>query len=111
MAQLQINPRIPVSILGATGAVGQRFVQLLDRHPWFEVVALTGSDRSIGQAYADACHWILTDPMPERARQIGISPTLPGLPERLVFSALPASIALEAEPLYAQAGCIVCSSA
>jgi len=111
MAQHQSNPRIPVSILGATGAVGQRFVQLLDRHPWFEVVALTGSDRSIGQTYAEACHWVLTSPMPDWAGGIVVTPTQPGSSERLAFSALPASIAREAEPLYAQAGCAVCSNA
>jgi len=47
--------KIKVGILGATGAVGQRFVQLLENHPWFEVGALTGSDRSVGQTYTDAC--------------------------------------------------------
>jgi len=54
-----MSDRIPVAVLGATGSVGQRFVQLLDRHPWFEVVALTGSERSAGQAYAQACRWVL----------------------------------------------------
>ena len=56
--------KIPVAVLAATGSVGQRFVQLLDNHPWFEVVALTGSDRSIGQTYGEACHWILPKPCP-----------------------------------------------
>ena len=51
--------KIPVAVLGATGSVGQRFVQLLDGHPWFEVHALTGSDRSVGQPYGQACRWIL----------------------------------------------------
>ncbi len=111
MPQPSLPARIPVSILGATGAVGQRFVQLLDRHPWFEVVALTGSDRSIGQTYARACHWVLPGPMPDWAREIVITPTEPGPAERLAFSALPTSIAREAEPLYAKAGCAVCSNA
>jgi len=111
MAAILMNPRIPVSVLGATGAVGQRFVQLLDRHPWFEVVALTGSDRSVGQTYGEACHWIVTSPMPDWARSIAVTPTLPGTAEKLAFSALPASIAREVEPLYAQSGCVVCSNA
>lgn len=106
------NKRIPVAVLGATGAVGQRFVQLLDRHPWFEVVALTGSDRAVGRPYAEACHWILPEPMPGWARGMVLLPTLPvSLSVPLVFSALPSSAALEAEPAYARAGCAVCSNA
>jgi aspartate-semialdehyde dehydrogenase len=106
------NKRIPVAVLGATGAVGQRFVQLLDQHPWFEVVALTGSDRAVGHPYADACHWILPTPMPRWAQKIEVLPTLPvSLAVPLVFSALPSGIALQAEPAYAQAGSVVCSNA
>jgi len=106
------NKRIPVAVLGATGAVGQRFVQLLDRHPWFEVVALTGSDRAVGRPYAEACHWILPAPMPGWARGMGVLPTLPvSVSVPLAFSALPSGAALEAEPAYARAGCAVCSNA
>ena len=57
--------KIKVAVLGATGAVGQRFVQLLDNHPWFEVTALTGSDRTVGQVYGEACRWVLDKPMPD----------------------------------------------
>ena len=113
-----INPirsarqRIPAAVLGATGAVGQRFVQLLDNHPWFQVVALTGSDRAVGQKYVDACHWLLSTPMPEWAREITVSPTLPeALDAPLAFSALPSKAAQDAEPLYAQSGAVVCSNA
>lgn len=60
--------QIPVAVLGATGSVGQRFISLLDNHPWFKVVALAASDRSIGQKYSAACRWVLNDPMPEYAR-------------------------------------------
>jgi aspartate-semialdehyde dehydrogenase len=106
------NIRIPVAVLGATGAVGQRFVQLLDRHPWFEVVALTGSDRTVGRPYGEACHWILPEPMPGWARPLQVLPTLPvPLDAPLAFSALPPAIALQAEPAYAQAGSVVCSNA
>jgi aspartate-semialdehyde dehydrogenase len=107
-----LSQRIPVAVLGATGAVGQRFVQLLDDHPWFEVVALTGSDRAVGQKYGETCHWILANPMPDWARGLVVLPTVPekvGAP--LVFSALPASVASEAEPLFAQKGVVVCSNA
>ena len=57
-------PKTKVAILGATGAVGQRFVQLLEGHPWFEVTALTGSDRTVGQTYGAGCRWLLPTPMP-----------------------------------------------
>lgn len=107
-----MSERIPVAVLAATGSVGQRFVQLLDGHPWFEVTALTGSDRSIGQKYGEACHWNLPEPMPEWARDIEIVPTSPEAAHTgLVFSALPASIAKDAEPLFAEAGVKVFSNA
>ena len=109
---LEIKNKIPVAVLAATGSVGQRFVQLLDRHPWFEVQALTASDRTVGQRYGEACHWILPEAMPEWARSLVIQPTDPqAVPVPLVFSALPADIALSVEPLFARAGCVVCSNA
>lgn len=103
--------KIPVSILGATGMVGQRFAALLDNHPWFRVVALTGSDRSIGKPYAECCRWALTDPMPEYARRMIVQPTEPDADSVAAFSALPADLAREAEPNYARAGKGVCSNA
>jgi len=104
--------RLPVAVLGATGAVGQRFVQLLDGHPWFRVVALTGSERAVGQAYAQACHWVLSDPMPEWARGMTVLPTLPEQVQApLAFSALPAATAREIEPACARQGVVVCSNA
>ncbi len=104
--------RIPVTVLAATGSVGQRFVQLLDGHPWFEVKTLTGSDRSIGQKYGRACHWTLPEPMPAWAREIEVVPTSPEAADvGLAFSALPTGIAREAEPLFAQAGVKVFSNA
>jgi aspartate-semialdehyde dehydrogenase len=104
--------RIPVAVLGAMGAVGQRFVQLLDGHPWFTVVALTGSDRAVGQRYGSACHWILPNPMPEWAKELPILPTDPEIVvQPLVFSALPSVTAREKEPLFASHGTVVCSNA
>ncbi len=104
--------KIPVSVLGATGVVGQRFVQLLDGHPWFEVVTLTGSDRSVGMTYAEACHWVLTNPMPEWARQMRIVETDPhSVQTPIAFSALPTQSAWEAEARLAQSGVLVCSNA
>jgi aspartate-semialdehyde dehydrogenase len=104
--------KIPVAILAATGSVGQRFVQLLDGHPWFEVVALTGSDRSIGRPYNEVCHWILGELMPDWAKKMTVVPTEPGaVNAALVFSALPSDVAREVEPSFAQAGKLVCSNA
>jgi aspartate-semialdehyde dehydrogenase len=107
-----MSEKIPVAVLGATGSVGQRFVQLLDRHPWFQVVALYGSERSQEQRYAEICRWILTDPMPYWAGDLRLRPASPeGLQARIVFSALPASSALVLEPQFAEAGAAVCSNA
>jgi aspartate-semialdehyde dehydrogenase len=103
--------KTPVSILGATGMVGQRFALLLDGHPWFRVVALTGSDRSIGRTYAESCRWALSDPMPEYVREMVVQPTEPDDESTLAFSALPADLAREAEPKYAKAGKGICSNA
>lgn len=104
---------IPVAVLGATGSVGQRFVSLLDNHPWFKVVALAASDRSEGRAYADACRWVLSTPMPSWAAKMTLVPAHPAsmANARIVFSALPAGQARELEPEFARAGVAVCSNA
>ena len=103
--------KLPIAILGATGAVGQRFVSLLENHPWFEVTALTGSDRTVGQAYGEGCRWVLAEPMPEYVRRMTVVPTEPGFDAALAFSALPADNARVAEPALAAAGYAVCSNA
>jgi len=105
-------PTIPVAVLGATGSVGQRFVSLLDNHPWFKVVALAASDRSIGQPYSKACRWVLAEPMPVWAKDMVITPVAPeAISARIVFSALPANLAKDIEPEFAKAGFAVCSNA
>ncbi len=104
-------PKIKVAILAATGSVGQRFVQLLDNHPWFQVVALTGSDRTVGQTYAEGCRWALPEPMPDYAKDMKIVPTEPGLDASLCFSALPADAARDVEPAFARAGHGIASNA
>lgn len=103
--------KISVAILGATGAVGQRFVQLLAEHPWFEITALTGSDRTIGGKYGEVCRWVLDEDPPESVREMTVSSTEPTLPARILFSALPSHIAKGLEPVLAQTGYIVCSNA
>ncbi len=102
---------IPVAVLGATGAVGQRFIQLLTDHPWFEISALAASERSVGRTYAEASNWVIPGDPPAVVGDIIVSPLEPTMPARIVFSALPASVAQEVEPLFAQAGYLVCSNA
>lgn len=103
--------KIKVAVIAATGAVGQRFVQLLDNHPWFEVTALTGSDRTVGMRYADGVRWVLAGPIPEYARDMKVVPTEPGLDAAICFSALPADTAKEIEPAFAKAGHFIASNA
>ncbi len=114
MTQSPFSPssRIPVAVLAATGSVGQRFIQLLDGHPWFEVAALTGSARRVGQLYGASCEWVLTDPMPAWAREMELLPSTPeAVNVPLVFSALPSNFAAEIEPQFARAGVMVCTNA
>ncbi|MBN1303627.1 MAG: aspartate-semialdehyde dehydrogenase [Anaerolineales bacterium] len=107
-----MSEKIPVAVLGATGSVGQRFISLLDNHPWFEVVALAASDRSAGKPYTEACRWVLTDPMPAWAAEMVIVQPTPGQVEaKIVFSALPSGQAKDIEPAFARAGAAVCSNA
>jgi aspartate-semialdehyde dehydrogenase len=104
--------QIPVAVLGATGSVGQRFISLLDNHPWFKVVALAASDRSVGQKYSDAVRWVLDTPIPEYARDMAVVPaTTDAVQAKIVFSALHTEIAKDLEPQFAQAGAAVCSNA
>ncbi len=103
--------KIPVAILGATGSVGQRFVEMLVNHPYFEIVALTGSERSAGKPYGQGCHWVLTGSVPEQVRDLVVQPTSTEIAGQVAFSALPAPIAREWEPKLAEAGFAVCSNA
>lgn len=102
--------RQKVGILGATGMVGQRFIQLLENHPWFEVDWLAASDRSSGKRYGEAVRWKLDTPLPERVAAMKVSPaTQEGAP-RVIFAALDADIARELEPQFAAGGCAVVSN-
>lgn len=107
---MSADRRIPVAILGATGAVGQRFVQLLDGHPWFRVSALAASDRSAGQRYSQAARWFLEQPIPEWARDMEVVPCRPGLDARVAFSGLDSTVAGPIEEEFARAGCAVVSN-
>ena len=106
------SSKIPVAVLGATGSVGQRFMSLLDHHPWFKVVALAASDRSVGQKYSSAARWVLDTPMPDYAKDMIVVPaTTEAVQARIVFSALHSDVAKDLEPQFAQAGVAVCSNA
>jgi aspartate-semialdehyde dehydrogenase len=104
------QPKIPVGILGATGVVGQRFIQMLEGHPWFEVAWLAASDRSADQKYGQAVRWRLKTSIPERVSKMTISNAAPDSAPRVIFAALDAGIARELEPQFAAAGCAVVSN-
>jgi aspartate-semialdehyde dehydrogenase len=93
-----------VGILGATGMVGQRFIQLLENHPQFEITAVAASDRSQGKTYGEACTWRLNGEMPNAVRSLPVQPPAPPLDCDLVFSSLPGDIARETEGSFANAG-------
>src|SRR5438045_1370949 len=103
--------KIKVGILGATGNVGQRFVQLLENHPWFEVVALCASEKSAGKKYKDAVNWNISDTIPKVAANMEVGLCEPMFDVPLVFSALDSSVAGEVEENFAKKGYAVVSSA
>jgi len=102
--------KYPVGILGATGMVGQRYIQLLEDHPWFEVAWLAASDRSSGKPYGEAAKWRLDTPLPERIARMVVSPAEPEDAPKIIFASVDAAIARELEPKFAAAGCAVISN-
>jgi aspartate-semialdehyde dehydrogenase len=90
--------------------VGQRFIQLLERHPWFEVAWLAASDRSSGKKYVEAAKWRLDTALPERIANMTIAPAEPAGAPKIIFAALDAAIARDLEPRFADAGCAVVSN-
>jgi aspartate-semialdehyde dehydrogenase len=87
-------------------------MSLLDNHPWFKVVALAASDRSVGQQYAQAARWVLDVPMPDYAKDMVIVPAnTDAVQAKIVFSALHSDVAKDLEPQFARAGAAVCSNA
>jgi aspartate-semialdehyde dehydrogenase len=105
-----MQKKIPVGILGATGIVGQRFIQLLEHHPWFEVAWLAASERSENRPYAEAARWRMKTALPERVATMTVSPASPEGAPKVIFAALDAGIAAELEPRFAEAGCAVVSN-
>ena len=108
--------KIEVAVLGATGAVGQRFIQMLQDHPWFQLSAITASRSSVGKKYLTASNWYLEGEIPNEIADMTVLETRPDALKRagdikLVFSALPSSIARELEPSFSRAGFAVASNA
>ncbi len=105
-----MHSRQSVGILGATGMVGQRFIQLLEDHPWFEITWLAASDRSSGKTYGEAVRWKLDTPLPARIASMPVSPATPENAPKILFAALDTDIARDLEPNFAAAGCAVISN-
>lgn len=103
--------RLKAAVLGATGAVGQRFVEHLADHPWFELARLSASERSAGRPYREACGWRLASPMPEAVAMQIVEDMEPDGSVDLAFSALSADVAPEVEMAWARAGVPVFSNA
>ena len=98
------DKKISIGILGATGMVGQRFIQLLQGHPWFEIAWLAASERSEGKVYGEAVRWRMKTPLPERIAAMPVSPATPDGAPKAIFAALDSGPAKELEPLFAASG-------
>ena len=104
--------RVPVAVLGATGAVGQAFVRLLANHPWFDLREVAASERSAGRTYAEATRWIGDDAIPDHVAKLTVLACDPAaVKSGIVFSALDSSVAGDAEQAFARAGRVVLSNA
>jgi aspartate-semialdehyde dehydrogenase len=108
---LPTGRRLPVAILGATGAVGQTFIRQLAGHPWFEVAELAASDRSAGKPYAEACRWLEGPLASELASRVVVRCDPAEVKSQIVFSALDSGVAGEVEQSFARAGRMVLSNA
>jgi aspartate-semialdehyde dehydrogenase len=106
-----MSERIPVSVLGATGTVGQKFLRLLADHPWFEVAGLAASSASAGKPYEEAARWREPTRVPEHIAGMIVRECTPPLPGRIVFSALDADVAGPIEQAFARSGAIVVTNA
>ncbi|MGH9872233.1 MAG: aspartate-semialdehyde dehydrogenase [Pyrinomonadaceae bacterium] len=105
-----MTKKLRVGILGATGMVGQRFIQLLENHPQFEITALAASDRSQGKTFQGACTWRLPGEMPAFVKDMTVAAPEPPLDCELIFSSLPGDIARASEGEFARAGFPVISN-
>ncbi len=95
-----------VAILGATGAVGQRYIQLLQGHPWFEISVLAASERSAGKKYRDSCNWLMETDMPKEISEMPVANIDLASVEKtgdvdLIFTSLPGDLAGPVETEFA----------
>lgn len=102
--------KIKVGILGATGSVGQKFIELLKDHPWFEIAELGASERSAGKKYVDAANWIMKSPLQNHVADMIVKECVPNYESKLIFSGLDSSVAGEIETEFANAGYLVISN-
>src|SRR5437764_10195204 len=103
--------KISVAVLGATGAVGQRFIQLLEGHPWFAVRELVASDRSVGKTYAEATNWLVSPDVPRDVAGLLVKGLDANLESPVVVSSLPSDVAGAVEERLARGGHRVFSNA
>ena len=106
-----MTARIPVSVLGATGTVGQKFIRLLAEHPWFEIAAVAASSASAGRRYGDVVRWREQAPLPEHVARMTVGECVPPLAGPIAFSALDADVAGPIEQAFAAAGAFVVTNA
>ncbi len=106
-----MTAKLPVSVLGATGTVGQKFVRLLAEHPWFEIAAVAASSASGGRPYGEVVRWREPVPLPDRIAGLPIAACTPPLPGPIVFSALDAEVAGPIEEAFARSGAWVVTNA
>lgn len=104
--------KFTAAVLGATGMVGQQYVSMLARHPYFELTCITGKE-SVGKPYGNGARWLQVEPIPERVRDMEVLPTEPDAVKDvdIVFSPLPTDAARDSEPAFAKAGFTVVSDA
>lgn len=110
-SELYLRKKVPVGILGATGGVGQKFIDLLARHPWMEITCVAASEKSQGMTYKEAVSWRELGPLPDHVAKMKVLPCTPDLPCKIVFSALDSSVAGDIEKAFAEKGYVVISCA
>ncbi len=102
--------KIPVAVLGATGSVGQRFVEMLSHHPWFRIVSLAASERSVGKTYREVVNWLMPTPLDDEIGALEVQPCTPSTSAVIAFSALDSNVAGTIEKHWAEAGAVVISN-
>lgn len=107
---MKLKNKIPVAILGATGSVGQKFIELLINHPWFEIAELAASEKSAYKTYREAVNWFSSATLPSTIGKMNVKECKPNLKSKIVFSGLDASVAGEIETEFAKNGYIVISN-